>query len=129
LNQKEPVADLAIMLARMAPGLDERRWDFTLEEGEPPVDAFALIREDEGVTAITPHDKGAFARITLMVHSELEGVGLTAAVSSALAEVRIACNVVAGFHHDHLFVPWERRGEALVVLQRLASGSRTIAGI
>jgi hypothetical protein len=58
-----------------------------------------------------------------MVHSELEGVGLTAAVSSALAEVRIACNVVAGFHHDHLFVPWERRGEALVVLQRLASGS------
>jgi hypothetical protein len=63
----------------------------------------------------------AFARITLMVHSALEGVGLTAAVAAALAEVGIACNVVAAFHHDHLLVPWDRRDEALVLLQRLAT--------
>jgi hypothetical protein len=50
-------------------------------------------------------------------------VGLTAAVSGALAEAEIACNVVAGFHHDHLFVPWERRDEALAILQRLASSA------
>jgi hypothetical protein len=61
-----------------------------------------------------------FARITLTVHSALEGVGLTAAVSGALAEQGIACNVVAGFHHDHLFVPWERREEALGVLRKVA---------
>jgi hypothetical protein len=41
-------------------------------------------------------------------------------VSGALAEAGIACNVVAGFHHDHLFVPWERREEALELLQRLS---------
>lgn len=115
-----PVSDLAGMLAGMAPVLDAQRWDFVLVDGEPPADAFALIREDEGTTAILPQDRGAFARITLMVHSALDGVGLTAALAGALAARGIACNVVAGFHHDHLFVPWARRGEALDVLQRLS---------
>jgi len=125
------------MLAGMAPVLDARDWRFVLVKGAPPADAFAVIREDEGTTAIMAGsdmagsgmagsgmagsgEGAAFARITLMVHSALEGVGLTAAVSTALAEAGIACNVVAGFHHDHLFVPWERRDEALELLQRLS---------
>ncbi len=115
-----PVSDLAVMLAGMAPVLDTREWRFVLVEGEPPADAFAVIREDEGTTAIIAEDGGEFARITLMVHSALDGVGLTAAVSGALAGAGIACNIVAGFHHDHLFVPWDRRDEALERLQRLA---------
>jgi hypothetical protein len=115
-----PVSDLAGMLAGMAPVLDARAWRFVLVEGAPPADAFALIREDEGTTAILPDKSGDFARITLMVHSALDGVGLTAAVATALAAAGIACNVVAGFHHDHLFVPWDRREEALAILQRLA---------
>jgi len=108
------------MLAGMAPALDARRWGFVLVEGAPPADAFALIREEEGTTAIVPDESGDFARITLLVHSALEGVGLTAAVASALAQRGIACNVVAGFHHDHLFVPWARREEALEALRDLA---------
>ncbi len=118
-----PVSDLAGMLAGMAPLLHPEPWRFVLVQGEAPTDAFALIREDEGTTTIVPGagEGAAFARITLMVHSALEGVGLTAAVSGALAEVGVACNVVAGFHHDHLFVPWERRDEALAVLQRLSA--------
>ena len=127
----ERVFDLGAMIAGMEPVLDAVRWQFTLVEGEPPTDAFALIREGEGTTAIIPHpgpETGtetdarapAFARITLMVHSALEGVGLTAAVSAALAQRGIACNVIAGFHHDHLFVPWDRRSEALAVLEALS---------
>jgi uncharacterized protein len=125
-----PVSDLAGMLAGMAPMLDERAWRFDLLDETAPTpalqQAFALIREEEGVTAIMPYDvtnagdSGDFARITLMVHSALDGVGLTAAVSGALAAAGIACNIVAGYHHDHLFVPWERRSEALELLQRLA---------
>jgi len=115
-----PVGDLAGMLAAMAPVLDKCRWTFALVEGDPPADAFALIREDEGTTAIGPEEHGAFARITLTVHSALEGVGLTATVATALAARGIACNVVAGLHHDHLFVPWERRSEALERLRELA---------
>jgi hypothetical protein len=97
-------------------------WRFALVEGAPPPDAFALVREDEGTTAIVagPGEGAAFARITLTVHSALEGIGLTAAVAAAIAEAGIACNVVAAFHHDHLLVPWDRRGEALERLQRLA---------
>lgn len=117
-----PVSDLAGMLAGMAPVLDAQRWAFVVVPGETPADAFALIREAEGTTAIVPQDSGDYARITLMVHSALEGVGLTAAVAGALAQQAIACNVVAGFHHDHLFVPWERRDEALAILQRLSHG-------
>ncbi len=116
-----PVSDLAGMLAGMAPVMDARRWAFALVEGALPAEAFALIREDEGTTAIRPDPGGGFARITLMVHSALDGVGLTAAVATALAEAGIACNVVAGFHHDHLFVPWERRDDALAILSDLSA--------
>ncbi len=116
-----PVSDLAGMLAGMAPALDAHEWGFLVVESEPPSDAFAVIREDEGTTAIVAQEGGGFARITLTVHSALDGVGLTAAVSTALAQQGIACNVVAGFHHDHLFVPWARRDEALAILQRLAA--------
>jgi uncharacterized protein len=121
VSEHAPVSDPARMVAEMAPRLDAQAWRFVvLADGDLPADAFALIREDEGLTAIVPGEGGDFARITLMVHSALEGVGLTAAVSSALAAQGIACNVVAGFHHDHLFVPWERREEALAILQRLS---------
>jgi hypothetical protein len=115
-----PVSDLAGMLAGMAPRLHPTACRFLLVASEAPADAFALIREDEGVTAIVPAKDGDFARITLQVHSALEGVGLTAAVAGVLAEAGIACNIVAGFHHDHLFVPWGRRDEALELLQRLS---------
>ena len=118
-----PVGDPAGMLAGMAQVLDARRWAFVLVEDAVPADAFALIREDEGTTAILPAAEGDFARITLMVHSALDGVGLTAAVAGALAGRGIACNVVAGFHHDHLFVPWARADEALEVLRRLAASA------
>ena len=116
-----PVGDLAGMLAGMAPMLDARRWAFVVVDGAAPDDSFAVIREDEGTTAIVPDPAGDFARLTLTVHSALDGVGLTAAVAGALAERGIACNVVAGFHHDHLFVPWARADEALAILQRLAA--------
>ena len=86
---------------------------------------FAIVSEDEGITQIketTAADKGPlFARITLQVHSDLEGVGLTAAVSNALADQAIACNVIAARHHDHLLVPWEKREEAMDILLALSA--------
>jgi hypothetical protein len=43
-------------------------------------------------------------------------VGLTAAVSRALTNAQISCNVVAGFHHDHLLVPASEAEQTLAVL-------------
>lgn len=124
MSERAPVSDPARMVAEMAPVLDPKVWSYLVVDGQPlPADTFALIREAEGLTAIIPAEGGDFARITLMVHSALDGAGLTAAVSGALAEQGIACNVVAGFHHDHLFVPWGRRDEALAVLEELAAAA------
>ena len=85
-----------------------------------PDDAFAQIREAEGVTLVRPG--AGWARITLGVHSSLEAVGLTAAISAALAARGISANIVAAMHHDHVFVPWERRDEAMAGLCELAGG-------
>ncbi len=69
------------------------------------------------------HDLAASAplrMITLSVHSSLEAVGLTAAVAAVLTEAGISANVVAAFHHDHVFVPAERAQDALSALQGLS---------
>ena len=58
--------------------------------------------------------------ITLRVRSRLDAVGLTAVVSSQLAKAGISCNVVAGYFHDHLFVPVERAAEALELLHQVS---------
>ena len=50
------------------------------------------------------------------MQSALAAVGLTAAIATALAKVGISANVIAGYHHDHIFVPWSRRYEALAIL-------------
>jgi hypothetical protein len=57
--------------------------------------------------------------ITLGVISSLEAVGLTSAVSQALTEARISCNVVAAYSHDHLFVPAKDAERALEVLHEM----------
>lgn len=62
----------------------------------------------------------AFARLTLRIHSDLEAVGLIAAVAGRLAAAGIAVNPIAGLRHDHLLVPWEERSRALGELLALA---------
>jgi hypothetical protein len=79
-----------------------------------------LIREDVGLTTIRTHPEGEWARISLEVHSSLNAVGLTAALSKALAEADISANIVAALRHDHLFIPWDRREEALASLKALS---------
>jgi hypothetical protein len=113
--------DLRRLLAELAPTLSPERYAFETAE-LPSLDdgTFALVREAEGVTAIRTSPAGEWARITLGVNSSLEDVGLTAAFSRALADAGISANVVAALHHDHIFVPWDRREEALTLLRSFA---------
>lgn len=89
----------------------------------------ATIREDEGLTMVLDHRQAiaagiefdsVYRELVLQVHSSLAAVGLTAAVSTALAEQGISANILAGSYHDHIFVPANRADEALAVLQALS---------
>lgn len=93
-----------------------------------PAEHVAIVREAEGWTLITEKsvarhqglpNHGTYTAITLQVKSALTDVGLTAAVSRTLAEAGIACNIVAGFHHDHLFIPVAQSDRALTLLSEL----------
>ncbi len=111
--------DLARLLAGLEPVLADGRYAFSLlDDGKD--DAFAVIREDEGVTHVRQDEDGGWARISLTIHSSLDAVGLTAALSAALADAGISANVIAGYYHDHVFVPWDRRREAVAIMTVLA---------
>jgi hypothetical protein len=118
------------MIGGMAPVL--RDGCFVFCTGDDPAEfagrAIGLFREDEGWSAILPLTEAAalgfvcdtpMRQITLQVFSALDGVGLTAAVAHALGEAGIACNMVAAFHHDHVFVPAADAERALGILQLL----------
>jgi hypothetical protein len=120
---------LATLDATRTPG--EYVFDVLAEGATAPADAIALMREAEGLTVVRPLRAGeprpdfVAAWLTLTVHSDLAAVGLTAAFAGALAEDGIPCNVIAGYHHDHLFVPTARADEALAALARLRRGAGT----
>lgn len=132
-----PLRDLARLLRTLEPRLHDRTYAFCSVPPEMDFSGLApivTVREPEGLTLVLPEAEARSAGleplfraawITLTVHSDLEAVGLTAAVATALAEAGIACNVVAGAYHDHLFVPVERGEEAMVVLRGLTSSSET----
>ena len=125
------------MIAGMMPMRRDGVWAFCTYAGDCPLDlvqaALATFREDEGLSLILPFEAARAAGldglqpmtcITLGVYSALDGVGLTAAVSTALAEAGIACNMVAAFHHDHAFVPEADAERAMAVLGDLQARAR-----
>lgn len=134
--------DLAILLESLSPELADGEYVFcSLESARygdhAGLEPFAAIRETEGMTLILPRTRAdaaglayaaVFRRITLQVHSSLEAVGLTAAVSSILGEQGISANVVAGFYHDHVFVQADAAARAVAALEALARRSRESAG-
>jgi hypothetical protein len=124
--------DLARMLRTLAPAIRPGEFVFVTRPTVERLDADALIREDEGITHVLRRDIAdeegwaydfVAAWITLHVHSSLAGVGLTAAVGQALADADISCNVIAGYFHDHVLVPADRKHLALSALLQLSSGA------
>ncbi|RKR19416.1 N-acetyltransferase [Arthrobacter oryzae] len=123
--------DLHTLLATMHPVRRDGEFVYVLWPHGKPLGGgiMAAVREAEGLTVVMPRadaDSAGLpydfvgAWITLEVHSSLEAVGLTAAVGAALTEAKISCNVLAGFHHDHLLVPVADADRALEVLHELA---------
>jgi uncharacterized protein len=121
--------DLGRLLRGMRPVLHPMPYGFASWCGDLLlILPFATVAEEEGLTVVADLAgmralglaSDPWARISLTVQSDLAAVGLTAAFATALGAADISCNVIAGFHHDHLFVPWDRRADAMVALEALA---------
>jgi uncharacterized protein len=127
------ITDLDALLSSLDPVLVPGTYAYVSAPNEQALSSVQVIvstREPEGLSAVVDEaDAVALnlkilfraAWITLSVASDLQSIGFTATVASALAEAGISCNVVAGAWHDHLFVPIERAKEALEVLKKLQS--------
>lgn len=132
------ITDLRELLRNMEPTLDEQTYVFaTLPHADidwaqiaqwNPVGTF---REQEGLTLIVSQSVAdsqgwnyyaTFRLITLHVYSSLEAVGLTAAFATQLASCGISTNVIAAYHHDHIFVPADQATQAMEALDELRKG-------
>lgn len=120
------------LLASMSPVLMPDDYVFCSLQGDccdyPELFPLATFREEEGLTLVITKKvaiahklvfESVFKGITLTVHSSLEAVGLTAAVSSKLTEKGISANVIAAYYHDHIFVQADKVELAMSALAEL----------
>lgn len=129
--------DLGKLLASASPQVNDGEFVFlsflAAQYGDHAhLQPVASIREAEGLTLVVNREvadqydmayQSVFKSITLQIHSSLEAVGLTAAFANALADQEISANVIAGFYHDHIFVP---RDQVEVAVQALTKMSEHI---
>jgi uncharacterized protein len=124
--------NLTLLLQSMTPLLHEEPYGYVVSnEGFAlaAVETFATVREAEGLTLVARakalraagYDVSSeWACISLQIHSSLEAIGLTATFATKLGNAGISANVIAGYHHDHIFVQWAKRHDAMSALLALS---------
>lgn len=126
--------DLSVLLKNLNPMASSENYVFTTLPADKLSStlvsvAKGMFQEREGTTLILPvaaakqanlQYEGYYRCITCEVHSSLDAVGMTAAMSTALGNAGISANVVAAYYHDHIFVPAEKVDVALDVLTSLS---------
>ncbi len=130
-----PETNLQRLLQNMNPELHSEEYVFC---SMPFIDeitiekALCIFREREWITVILKKKyatlfwleyTNTFAWIELRVDSSLEAVWLTASFADALGKAGISCNVVAWYHHDHIFVQYPLAEKAIKTLKNLAQQS------
>ena len=127
--------DLSVLLKNLNPMASSENYVFTTLPADKLSStlvsvAKGMFQEREGTTLILPvtaakqanlQFEGYYRCITCEVHSSLDAVGMTAAMSTALSKAGISANVVAAYYHDHIFVPAEKVDVALDVLTSLSN--------
>jgi len=123
-------SNLNKLLTSMAPTVLPEEFVFcTIPDGKYgdyiDISPLASFSEAEGLTLVITKEnaeilklpyKSIFKGITLTIHSSLDAVGLTAAVSNILAKKNISANIIAGYYHDHIFVQIEKVDLAIKAL-------------
>lgn len=123
--------NLELLLKNMQPELILGDYVFCQVDNISLIDLDKIVlffREKEAITLVLKKETAddlqlsynfVAAWICLKVHSSLEAVGLTAAFSTALAKEGISCNVVAGYYHDHIFVPKNEAERVILILSKI----------
>ena len=123
--------NLQEVLNSMQLSCDEVEYGFAttnISDGISATDVLGTFQESEGLTILATKQyleekglsyEGPFAKLTVDVHTSLELVGLTAVLASKLAENGISANVFAAYYHDHIFVQYEVRKEAVAALSSI----------
>ncbi len=131
-TQMKAETNLSELLRGMKPQLKPGEYVFvSLADitGIPREETIFEFKEKEGYTLVLNRTKAeelgltydyVASWITLMINSSLDAVGFTAVFSTELANYGISCNVVAGYHHDHIFVNHKDAEKALEVLANLS---------
>ena len=118
------ITELDSLITSMSPKLNDG--DFVFCTTRQPIaemmalEPIATFCEEEGSTLILTQDAadsaelnydGLFKQITLSVHSSLQAVGLTAAISRKLTEKNISANVIAAYYHDIFLCQKKKQGK------------------
>jgi len=109
---------------KLIPKLRDGAFEFMRTRGAPnvPKNAAAMIMEDEDMTLVMPTDEVdeySFAWISLVQETSLHATGITKAFSAALSDAGIPCNVLAGFKHDHILVPYALKEMAMEIIAKV----------
>lgn len=125
--------NLSILIKSMQPMIQEGDYVFAAVRDIKLLNLNEVLfyfREKEEITVVVKREYADIkqlsynyisAWITLNIHSSLEAVGLTAAVSTGLAKEGISCNVVAAIYHDHIFVAKSDSVKAMEALLKLSA--------
>ena len=122
--------DLSALLAGMSPALAPEVYVFVTTTAPPDIPALMRFEVAEGTTLILSRSAAEAAglahefpcrMITLNVHSALDAVGFIALIATRLAAEGMGVNPVAGFYHDHLFVPENRAEDAMAALAEIVA--------
>ena len=126
------ITDLDMLLRSMSPQLMDGEYVFCSVSGAlsdyVQYNPLATYQEIEGLTLVLTVEEarrgkfefeGVYRLITLMIHSSLDAVGLTAAVASKLKDHEISANVIAAYYHDHIFIQKDKAELALSALKEL----------
>ncbi|MFA5351764.1 MAG: ACT domain-containing protein [Candidatus Gracilibacteria bacterium] len=126
------ISDINILLKSMNPKLRKGEYIFAVvtKNQAKTLNPVMTFEEEEGETVVIDKQEAdakkisydsSWKLITLTIHSDLQAVGLIAAISNKLAESEMSINVVSAFYHDHLFVSPERSEEAMQILKNISA--------